>query len=478
MTERRSNLAALRKIVGSDHVKDDGDVLRLHAIDGVRPWAVVFPASAEEVSEVVRLAVRENLSLIPRGSGSKISKGTLPGRLDLVLCTERLNKILDLDTGNLTVTAQAGARFSRIQVALAGEENRCYLPYNDQVTLSGEAVCSDRVNMGCFVPLMPSHTRSATLGGIIAANSSGPTRLLYGVPRDLLLGVRYVAPNGEIIGMGGKTVKNVSGYDVCKLMIGSHGSLGILCEMTLRILPLPERLATGLSSFQSLDEALSFVERISGSRLLPAAVELINRKAWELLGLEGSMEPGKRGYGVAVAMEGVDEAVGRMSSEIKQWALEAGALGIKELEEEEHRRFWDAYCNHPAGLSDEYPGLVSAKLNYPVSVYGEIIESAEDSPPMDLALFCHAGSGVSLIHCLVAAEEAGLEDRTVSYLTGLLEKCTEHGGNMVLERASSGLKGRLPVWGAPRGDLVVMRRMKKQIDPLGLFCPGRFIGGI
>ncbi|MBU2498841.1 MAG: FAD-binding oxidoreductase [Proteobacteria bacterium] len=478
MTERRSSLAALRKIVGSDNTRDDGETLGLYAVEGLRPWAVVFPESSEEISDVIRLAARENLSVVPWGSGSKISKGNVPGRLDLVLCTERLNKILDMDMGNLTLTAQAGVRFDAIQAALAGEENRCDLPYTNQVTSSDVAVCSDRANMGCFVPLMPPHTRTATLGGIIAANASGPTRLLHGLLRDLVLGVRYVASNGEIVGMGGKTVKNVSGYDVCKLMVGSHGSLGILCEMTLRILPLPERLATGLFSFQTLDGASRFVARIFDSRLLPAAVELMDGRAWGFLGLEGGKSPGRGGYGVAVAMEGVDEAVGRMNSEIKEWALEAGALETRAFQEEADRCFWEAYCNQASRLSDEYPNMVSVKLNYPVSVYAEIVEFAEASAPMDLTLFCHAGSGISRIHCLVAGEGADLVDRTVSFLRGLLDRCAAHGGNMVIERAPIPLKKRLPVWGKPGGDLVVMKRIKEQMDPLGILSPGRFVGGL
>jgi len=478
MPSNPSNLEALRKIVGPAHVKNEGDILRLHAVDSVQPWAVVFPGSVEQVSEVVRLAARENLSVLARGSGSKVSKGTPPDRLDLVLCTERLDKILDMDTGNLTVTAQAGVRFSRLQVALAGEENRCYLPYNDRAALSAEAVCSDRPNMGCFLPLMPFHARSATLGGIIAANSSGPTRLLYGAPRDLLLGIRYVAPGGEIVGMGGKTVKNVSGYDVCKLMTGSHGSLGILCDMTLRILPLPERMATNLSFFQDLEEALGFVARISESRLLPAAVELMNWTALEVLAIEDGPPLQKGAYGVAVAMEGVDEAVGRMVRETKQWALDAGAFGIRGLGEEGHRRFWDLYCNHSAALLEGRSGLVSARLNYPLSVYGEIIRFAEASAPVDVALFCHAGTGVSLIHCLADEGQRGPDGRIISYLSGLLERCTGQGGNVVIERAESDLKGKLAVWGASGGDLPVMRRIKEEMDPSGLFSPGRFIGGI
>jgi FAD/FMN-containing dehydrogenase len=127
----------------------------------------------------------------------------------------------------------------------------------------------------------PPFSEKATLGGIVAANTTGPRRLLYGLPRDLVLGVRFVTPKGDIIGAGGKTVKNVSGYDVSKLMIGSLGSLGILCEMTLRLLPLPEKMETLLFSFDSFSDAGAFAAAILGTKLLPAAVEVVNRATLE-----------------------------------------------------------------------------------------------------------------------------------------------------------------------------------------------------
>ncbi|MGD9320854.1 MAG: FAD-binding oxidoreductase, partial [Desulfobacteraceae bacterium] len=230
-------------------IKGDPETLSAHSVDDLTPKAVAFPESLEQVSQVVKMAQKEKWAVLPWGSGSKIGVGNPPSHIDLVISTNRLNKIIDMDTANLTVTAQAGVKFRDLQTSLAGEENRCYLPYESPTTVSDEPVCSDRDHMGCFIPMMPPFSHSATLGGIIAANSSGPVRLLYGLPRDMVLGVRYVAADGEIVGLGGKTVKNVSGYDMCKLMIGSRGSLGILGEMTLRLLPLPERFGTCLSGF-------------------------------------------------------------------------------------------------------------------------------------------------------------------------------------------------------------------------------------
>jgi len=481
MKANLDRLEPVKRILGSEFVKVDPATLFAHVVDGVKPWAVVFPESLEQVSDVVRLAQEERWALLPWGSGSKIGMGNPPSRLDLVISTARYNKIIDMDTANLTVTAQAGVRFKALQSTLGGEENRCYLPYETPTMVSDELVCSAREHMGCFIPMMPPYTDTATLGGMIAANSSGPTRLLYGLPRDMVLGVRYVAPDGEIIGLGGKTVKNVSGYDMCKLMIGSRGSLGVLGEMTLRLLPLPERLGTCISKFSGLSEASNFVDRILESPLLPSGIELMRWRTSGRMTLEIAPEMDGKGYTVAVALEGFEEAVGRMASEIRDMASASGAKGNAYLQDDGHRIFWDVHCNLVPKLSAQYDQMVTIRLNYPISRYLAVIQLAESlssASDLEYVLQAHAGSGITLIHFLLGPEHVETEGQIVTLVEKLLDYCQGIGGNLVVERARAELKRRLPVWGAPRGDLQIMKRIKEQMDPYGIFCPGRFVGGI
>jgi len=474
-------MEALKDILDVNLVKSDSEILSAHAVDDLTPKAVVLPESLEQVSEVVRMAQKENWALIPWGSGSKIGVGNPPSRLDMVVSTARLNKIIDMDTANLTVTAQAGVKFRDLQISLAGEENRCYLPYENPITVSDEPVCSEREHMGCFIPMMPPFSHSATLGGIVAANSSGPVRLLYGLPRDMILGVRYVAADGEIVGLGGKTVKNVSGYDLCKLMIGSRGSLGILGEMTLRLLPLPERFGTCLLGFSALDEASKFVDRIFETNLLPSAVELLNGRVSGLLVEQGAIEMDGGGYVVAVGMEGFGEAVERMGAEMKEMASASGAENHVYLPDDPHRIFWDAYSNLVAKLSAQYPDMVSMRLNYPISRSLDVIgtvDSVCEVQKLVHALQAHAGSGITIVHFLLEPGDEKVADRVVFFAEKLLEKCQSISGNLVVEKASAHMKERLPVWGAPPQDFVIMKRIKEEMDPYGLFCPGRFVGGI
>jgi glycolate oxidase FAD binding subunit len=458
-------------------IKGDPETLSAHSVDDLTPKAVAFPESLEQVSQVVKMAQKEKWAVLPWGSGSKIGVGNPPSHIDLVISTNRLNKIIDMDTANLTVTAQAGVKFRDLQTSLAGEENRCYLPYESPTTVSDEPVCSDRDHMGCFIPMMPPFSHSATLGGIIAANSSGPVRLLYGLPRDMVLGVRYVAADGEIVGLGGKTVKNVSGYDMCKLMIGSRGSLGILGEMTLRLLPLPERFGTCLSGFSSLDEASRFVDQIFETRLLPSAVELLNG----LLVDEGALEMDSGSYVVAVGLEGFGEAVERMGKEIEEMASASGAQNNVHLPDDPHRIFWDAYSNIVPKLSVQYPDMVSMKLNYPISRYLSVIQWVEslcEEQELAYALQVRTGTGITMVHFLLEPGDEKSADRVVSVAEKLLEKCQSIGGNLVVEKASARMKERLPVWGTPPQDFLIMKRIKEQMDPFGLFSPGRFVGGI
>ena len=240
MAELKKILEELAGITGKDRLKTDPADIAPYTVDGVVPKAVVFPKDTRMVASIVKCACRGSLTIVPWGSGTKMAMGNTPKSVDLVVCTSRMNHMLDVDTANLTITVEAGVKFRDIQARLATEEDRCYLPLDDLKTEAGEFICSDRSHSGSFLPIDPPFSEKATIGGIVAANSSGPRRLLYGLPRDLVLGIRFVTPTGDIVGAGGKTVKNVSGFDISKLMIGSLGSLGIICEITLRLLPLPE----------------------------------------------------------------------------------------------------------------------------------------------------------------------------------------------------------------------------------------------
>jgi len=392
----------------------------------------------------------------------------------------RMNHMLDVDTANLTITVEAGVKFRDVQARLATEEDRCYLPLEDLKTEAGEFVCSDRSHSGCFLPMEPPFSERATLGGIVATNSTGPRRLLYGLPRDLVLGIRFVTPKGDIIGAGGKTVKNVSGYDVSKLMIGSLGSLGILCEMTLRLLPLPEKMETVLFSFDSFSDAGAFAGAVLGTKLLPAAVEVANRAALENMDFRGSLDFSPGSYVVLVALEAFDEAVTRMRKELLAMAPHFKAKGHALVQEDKHRLFWLTVGESQATASQRFPRLVALQLNYPFSAWKTIFEFADQTlsqAHVDHAMICHTGNGLTLINLLPTPK--GVDDESmIEAVRTLLAECRNAGGNLVVQRAPVELKKDLPVWGEQGSDLPLMKRIRVEIDPANLMSPGRFAVGV
>lgn len=480
MTTPTENLKGLEDILSPDLIKTELDVLDQYTIDQRTPRAVIFPTTTEQVADVVRFSNKEGLSILPWGSGSKMTTGHPLDRLDLVVCTARLNHMIDVDSENLTMTIEAGVKYRDIQARLATEDDRCYLPLQNLETEGEEIICSDRSHKGCFLPIDPPFSDRATIGGILASNSSGPRRLLYGLPRDMVLGVRFVTPSGEIVGVGGKTVKNVSGYDVSKLIIGSVGSLGILCEVTLRVLPLPECMETVLLSFGTLSGVADFVDSLLETQLLPAAVEVMNQQAFVNLSLQNAPLLNAGDYVVAVALESFEEPLSRMKMELEGMA---GRLETKlntRIQEREHLRFWLAVGNlMPSDVASSLQSI-AVQLSYPLSKWHGITAAAVEalsSMEFDYTLLTHAGSGQTLINLI--ANDPEDDDWTTMALQGaddLLKLCHKEGGHLIFLTAPTELKDKLPIWGEPRSDWPIMKRLKERMDPTRLMSPGRFIG--
>ena len=387
-----------------------------------------------------------------------------------------MNHMLDVDTANLTITVEAGVKLRDVQARLATQEDRCYLPLENLVAEAGEFICSDRSNSGCFLPLDPPFGEKATLGGIVATNSSGPRRLLYGLPRDLVLGLRFVTPEGEIVGAGGKTVKNVSGYDVSKLMIGSMGSLGILCEMTLRLLPLPESMETLVFDFDRFADASGFAEAVFGTKLLPAALEVANRKTMEAMDLGSTVELGGGRYFVLIALEAFREAVARMTSELPVMAGKFNSKSHSRILEEKHRLFWLQVSEIQEKLAARDPGFLVLQINYPLSAWKSLFESTEQVLSHyagEYALLCHAGSGVNLIHILSDPRGSGVKG-VIAAVRALTAECRKSGGNLTVLSAPAEAKRSLSVWGEAGPDLLLMKKIREELDPAGVMSPGRF----
>jgi FAD/FMN-containing dehydrogenase len=449
-------ISGLKEVAGKARVIQDRDKMAAFAVDGKRPKVIVSPGSVEEVSKIVGYANQNRLSVIPAGNGTKMGMGSIPDKMDIVLSTRRLNRITDCDIDNLTFTAESGMTLNEVQKHLANE------------------------GKGYFLPLDPPFSEKATLGGIVATNSSGPKRFIYGTARDLIIGIKAVFPNGDVVVSGGKTVKNVSGYDLCKLLIGSFGTLGILCEMTFKLLPLPEKGATVLVPFKAIEEADSFVQDILHSQLTPASIETLNLRALSKMRVRVSL-PGDVKYLVAIGLEGVTEAIERGVSEMADRGKKHGALEVSSLESDQHSSFWIAVRDFSKGLTRKYPDLLTLKSNFLISKAGKMMESYEKIARrlgFDCAFISHSGNGILYAYVLPEKKGRPKVESLMKLVKMMTAEAVKNEGNVVVESSPLAIRKKMAVWGRSRSDALVMRRIKKQIDPAGTLNPGRFVGGI
>jgi glycolate oxidase FAD binding subunit len=397
-----------------------------YSVDGNIPALVCHAATAEEVSLVLRLCGEADAAIVPWGGGTLMSLGNIPRRVDVVLKLEKLSRLIEHDDANLTATAEAGMTADAFQGALA--------------------------ERGQFLPVDPPRPERATLGGVAAANISGPRRALYGGVRDLVIGMKIVLAGGERVKSGGKVVKNVAGYDLAKLFIGSLGTLGVITEMTFRVSPRPEAEAS-FAATGPLAGCVSFVKEISGSALLPTAVTL-DRAAGD-----------SRECRAVARIEGFDEAIARHLTDLGAMA-ERWGLTAHTLRGDAHRRLWQELCDFGWGEK----GLLCRVVVPLGSVENSIAALAAVSETGEcLGYIAHPGSGT--IWALLEERPTALQ--AYAWLGAIARDCR---GHIVLAAAPSPMKERIDVWGDPPKTLAIMREIKRQFDPASTLNPGRFIG--
>ncbi len=444
----------LSAIVGSSNLLQAEEVRKIYAGDGLVPPLVVQPRRREEASEVIALGQKDSLGVVFRGGGTQMRMGNIPSRLHLLLSTQNLNRVIDLDGENLTITLEAGTRLSEIQDRLHGE------------------------GRGYFIPLDPPFTEGATLGGILATNSSGPKRLLYGTSRDFVLGMKVIQADGKVTSFGGKTVKNVSGFDMSKLYIGSMGTLGMILEATVRLLPLPEEEKTLLAFFSESGKAFQVANTVLASQLVPSSMEILSPGAAAYLQPEGMIQKGN--CVIAIGIEGVAQAVDRQIGEISGICQKFQPSGLEALGGEEQDGFWRSLRDITLLMMHPFPQSLILKINVPLSKTAAMFAWAEEiarNGSFVHALWAHGGSGILRVAFLLDAI-AAQEPAVVQAIQKLTAKAAGMEGNLMVESAPASIKPKIAVWGQEKGDGRVFRQIKLALDPASLFNPGRFVGGI
>ncbi len=463
MTLQPAWLASLEGLLGADRYETHATRLRDYAVDGLIPSAVVWPDSAEQVAAVLRWAQRERLAVVPRGSGTKIGLGGMAKRLDIVLSTSRLSQLSDYDVGNFTITAEAGMMFSQVTQLTAAQRQ--------------------------MLPLQYPHS-AATLGGLIAANAYNPKRLRYGGVRDLLLGLRIALPSGEIAHFGGTVVKNVAGYDMGKLFLGSLGAFGVIIEATFRLYTLPERDETLLAAFPALRQGAAAVTQLMGTQLLPSQILLLNAMAVRAIAPQDTTQVDAGEALLLVSCEGMDEAVERQLGDIARICQGHGASSVQTLTGEAQLQL-----RHRLGAVTSTPSQPSSRDGQGVSGAGTVVRVgtlpsrvpavmeavAQMLYPTALEAMIIGDCGVGLVGlCLEPEGQATgvMQEPLLRVLRGLPGLVVADGGYAVVERAPREIKGQLEVWGPPPSSLALLKALKGQFDPEGILSSGRFIGGL
>ena len=420
------SLEDLQNIVGADNARE---ATPEDAVDGVVPSFVVEPGSIEETSELMKFAGGEGLAVAPRGGGTSMPLGNPPQELDLILGTTRMNQVVEYVPGDQVVRVQAGIRLQDLQEQLAG---------------SNQMLGVDP----------PEEGAGATVGGLVATNSSGPRRYRYGTIRDLIIGITVVLADGTVARAGGKVVKNVAGYDLSKLFTGSLGTLGVIVECNFRLHPKPEAaraVAVELPDTQAAGEAS---QAIMHTQLVPSTVELNWDGETKLL---------------TVLIEGIPPSVEAQTQTATHVLQSFGEVRT---------------------LSDEEANS-SGPLQPPGSSAGDEVAIKISAPPADLTgvldstlgacsrggvtprITGHAGIGVTYV-ALSGADDAA----RAQIVEELREIWVRRGGSVVVREASPEFKKRVEVWGPLGSRLELSRRVKEKFDPRGILNPGRFVGGI
>jgi glycolate oxidase FAD binding subunit len=453
--------ARITQRFGAENVVASSAELAGYEVDGKRPAAAVFAKSAQEISDLLKFAATEKLAVIPCGSRTKLGIGMPPMRYDIALDLSRMNRVLAFDPRDLTLGVEPGILFSVLAMKLAGEKQ--------------------------FLPLNPPFLHHATIGGLLAADSASPLRHLYGGPRDFVLGLEFVTGDGAIAKSGGRVVKNVSGYDLHKLLIGSLGTLAVTTRANFKTFPMPPEQVVFVVAFEGAPPALEFCKALGRSPLGALQVDVISPDAAQIFAAQANVEialPEKR-WCVVVSAAGNARVVERHRKELPAIAMQAKATGLVALGDTMQSMKVAAAL---LGRIREFPSLMQAAdsaatifriaaLPSTIPAIAQRLGALTAHPAMPAAIVIRP-HGLIYFAILPAATDALPSGRLAKVAEAVFRAMIELGASARIEFAPTELKRTVNVWGAPRPDFELMRRVKKVFDPENVLSPGRFAGGI
>jgi glycolate oxidase len=452
-----SILKKLLNIVGPKNYLDSQEDKITYSYDGTPllsrlPEAIVIPQSKEQISEIVKLANEEEFAIVPRGSGSGLSGGSIPVENSIVLLMSHWNKILEVDTENLTVLVEPGVITGELHSAVE--------------------------KLDLFYPPDPGSMNICTIGGNVAENAGGLRGLKYGVTKNYVMGLEVVLPNGEIIFSGGKSVKDVAGYNLKDFFVGSEGTLGIFTKILLKLIPKPETSKTMLAYFQTRKEAAETVSAIVAAHLVPATIEFLDQttikcvEAYARLGLPTSIESL-----LLIEVDGRPSNVEEDAAKAAQLCKRHNCVEIKTAQNDaEANRLKTARRAAFSALARVRPTTILEDVTVPRSELApmlERIDSIARNYNLTFGNFGHAGDGNLHPTCLTDERDNDEIHRAESAFEEIFDASVKLGGTITGEHGTGLAKKKfLPaVAGIPAVEM--MQSIKSSVDPHAILNPGK-----
>ncbi len=453
-----SLLSDLEAIVGSDYVRTSDDARDTYGADALKRGhpadAVVLPDGTDQVAAIVRLCADARVPIVPRGAGTGYTGGAVPVRGGVVISLERMNRILEIDEQNLVAVVEPNVVTGDLQAAV------------------------ERV--GLFYPPDPASLKQSVIGGNVAECAGGPRAFKYGTTKPYVLGLQAVLPTGEIIETGGKVVKNVVGYDLTHLLVGSEGTLAIITRIILRLVPKPPVQSTLRATFRTVPEAVQAVTNIIRERVVPAAVELIDGDSLEAVARYlnvRSLAPEGTGAVLLLEVDGLAEAINEEAARVERACRDAGATEVlRSADEASRQELWRVRRE----LSHSLRTITPIKFNHDVVVpkgripqLFELVDRLKREYRLRIPCFGHAGDGNIHVNIMVTPGDDDEMRRAHEAERVLFE------GVVALEGSISGEHGIgfakapfLPIELSP-DEIALMKRVKHAFDPHGILNPGK-----
>lgn len=449
-------LDQLKRIVGTPHFSAHGEDLVCYSYDATAasyvPDAVVFPASVQQVSQIMKLASSFRVPVVPRGGGSGMTGGALAVNGGIVVVFSRMNRIVEIDQENLVARVQPGVITAQFQDHLQQQ--------------------------GLFYPPDPSSASISTMGGNLAECAGGPKAVKYGVTRDYVLGLEAVLPSGEIIKTGVRTAKGVVGYDLTRLIVGSEGTLALITEATVRLLAQPERVKTLTAAFASMDAAAAAVSKIVRSPVIPRTIEFMDNASIRLA--EGYLHVGlpvEAGALLIMEVDGKCDEIAGLASSLEDLSRELGAVSVTVAgTEAQAEQLWQARKAISPALFKLAPHKINEDIVVPRNRVPDLVAKIDElrhQTGLTMVAFGHAGDGNIHFNIMLDKSDKVALEKANRAVEALFDTTLALGGTISGEHGVGITKApyfRKEVGG---GAMSLMKRIKLAFDPLGVLNPGK-----